>query len=194
MGVGGLGRPAGRLYDHRRFVPMGWLVLLVCHFPRRPPWSPWSWCRRSCRVLGRPTGGRAAWPDRILPTLGLEVVVPARPRPDRGPPGSEPIRSESAPAWSGGLLGFQQSEPRRGGGELARPPSLVIRVSNRGCWWPDVTGQPGPSTIHPQVFPALVRECRQPSRKTPRLRPGGLWRRRRPLRSPRLSDRSTPDR
>jgi RND superfamily putative drug exporter len=41
------------------------------------------------QVLGRANWWMPAWLDRILPTLGVEVVAPARLRTDRGEPGRE---------------------------------------------------------------------------------------------------------
>jgi RND superfamily putative drug exporter len=42
------------------------------------------------QVLGRANWWMPAWLARILPTLGVEVVVPARPRPDLSQPSREP--------------------------------------------------------------------------------------------------------
>ena len=42
------------------------------------------------QVLGRANWWLPTWLDRILPTLGVEVVTPAPARPDDGLPGGEP--------------------------------------------------------------------------------------------------------
>jgi len=42
------------------------------------------------QLLGRANWWMPTWLDRILPTLGVEVVTPAPPRADGGLPGSEP--------------------------------------------------------------------------------------------------------